>query len=326
MKRILSAFESPEKKILVLPTMVNAATNGSKETMTALQDDPDLAPFLLPLVIRQDVKLSYAAASKRSIWEYDARSRAAEDYAKLVDYFVEMVPHEEQQDGVVAAKNSFAVDREEIEVNSDWVDAVMARPGAPGTEESPPATPEPSPPRCIESRSSLALFLRELTKVPQTKKVRQAKGCSSVEKAAAVANKLPVAESAGVEHSGIWRPRPIHRITDDLTPGQYAVYRLMHEAGQGSDEFSRIYTGGYADLRRLTGLSKRGIQNIIRELQTKQVIRVSQKHGHHRTETTSYIVPDAEKVVEVWWFKGWRYVDAVGKSKVLTGSPEMAPQ
>jgi chromosome partitioning protein len=105
LKRVLSAFESPEKKILVLPTMVNAATNGSKETMTALQEDPDLAGFLLPIVIRQDVKLSYAAASKRSIWEYDARSRAAEDYARVVDYFVEMIANEEQKQGVVAAKD-----------------------------------------------------------------------------------------------------------------------------------------------------------------------------------------------------------------------------
>lgn len=105
LKRVLSAFESPEKKILVLPTMVNAATNGSKETMTALQEDPDLARFLMPIVIRQDVKLSYAAASKRSIWEYDGRSRAAEDYTRMVDYFLEMIANEDQEDGVAAAKN-----------------------------------------------------------------------------------------------------------------------------------------------------------------------------------------------------------------------------
>src|ERR1051325_2617464 len=91
LKRVLSAFESPEKSILVLPTMVNAATNGSKETMAALQEDPDLARFLMPIVIRQDVKLSYAAASKHSIWEYDSRTRAAEDYSRLVDYFLKMI-------------------------------------------------------------------------------------------------------------------------------------------------------------------------------------------------------------------------------------------
>ena len=91
LKRVLAAFESPEKSILVLPTMVNAATNGSKETMTALQEDPDLAQFLMPISIRQDVKLSYAAASKRSIWEYDPRTRAADDYGRMVDYFLQLV-------------------------------------------------------------------------------------------------------------------------------------------------------------------------------------------------------------------------------------------
>jgi cellulose biosynthesis protein BcsQ len=94
LKRILSAFESPTKEIMVLPTLYNAATNGSKETMTALQEDPDLGPYLVPLVVRQDVKLSYAAASKRSIWEYDPRTRAAEDYSKLVDYLLARLGNE----------------------------------------------------------------------------------------------------------------------------------------------------------------------------------------------------------------------------------------
>jgi chromosome partitioning protein len=105
LKRVLSAFESPEKQILVLPTMVNASTNGSKETMTALSEDPDLAQFLMPVVIRQDVKLSYAAASKRSIWEYDARTRAAEDYSQVVEHFLQMVADESEKDGAAAAKN-----------------------------------------------------------------------------------------------------------------------------------------------------------------------------------------------------------------------------
>lgn len=100
LKRILSAFESPTKEIMVLPTLYNASTNGSKETMTALQEDPDLAPYLLPLVIRQDVKLSYAAASKRSIWEYDPRTRAADDYSKLVEYLMKRLGNEEIADSV----------------------------------------------------------------------------------------------------------------------------------------------------------------------------------------------------------------------------------
>ena len=104
LKRVLAAFESPEKKILVLATMVNASTNGSKETMTALEQDPDLAQFLMPIAVRQDVKLSYAAAAKRSIWEYDGRTRAAEDYGRLVDYILTMGSNEDQE-SAAAAKN-----------------------------------------------------------------------------------------------------------------------------------------------------------------------------------------------------------------------------
>lgn len=97
LKRILSVFESPEKEIAVLATMFNAATNGSKETLTALQEDPDLGPYVLPMVVRQDVKLSYAAASKKSIWEYDSRTRAAEDYARLVDHLIRQERNEVAQ-------------------------------------------------------------------------------------------------------------------------------------------------------------------------------------------------------------------------------------
>lgn len=94
LKRVLSVFESPAKDIHVLATMYNASTNGSKETMTALREDPDLGRYLLPLLVRQDVKLSYAAASKKSIWEYDSRTRAAEDYSRLVEFFAEENTHE----------------------------------------------------------------------------------------------------------------------------------------------------------------------------------------------------------------------------------------
>ena len=112
------------------------------------------------------------------------------------------------------------------------------------------------------------------------------------------------------------RPRPIVRVTDGLTPGQYAVYSLMYEAGEGAGELVRIYRGGYADLRQLTGLSKRGIQNIVGQLQSKHVIRIHQKPGYHRTETSAYEVPDTQTVVGIWRSYGWR--QAVGKSKTLT--------
>lgn len=97
LRRVLTVFESANKQILVLPTMYNASTNGSKETLNALREDPDLAPYLMPVIIRQDVKLSYAAASKKSIWEYEPRSRAAEDYSRLVDYFVQTHTNEAEE-------------------------------------------------------------------------------------------------------------------------------------------------------------------------------------------------------------------------------------
>jgi hypothetical protein len=267
---------------------------------------------------------------------------------------------------------SFAVDRDEIEVNSDWVEAVMAKPNRHVADlpASPPPDPAPKTPQ--------GLFFAPDTNNATDELNAPGAGCSSVEITAAVvetatvvqsapvalitpvvtntpvAHITPVANVASVEHSAtvsknvpvavppiavdllnsatgvetatgallgggtrVWRPRPIRRITDGLTPGQYAVYRLMYEAADGAGESPRIYTGGYADLRRLTGLSKRGIQNIVAELQTKLVLRVHQRPGYHRTQTTSYAVPDAENLLEIWAANGWR--NAVGKSKTLTG-------
>ena len=127
-----------------------------------------------------------------------------------------------------------------------------------------------------------------------------------------------VALSATVVSSATRRPtpRPIHRVTDGLTPGQYAVYSLMYGAGKQADGATHIYKGGYADLGRLTGLSKRGLQNIIAELQAKRVIRIHQAPGYHRTETSAYLVPSPDEVLAAWHSRGWRY--ALGKSKTLS--------
>lgn len=104
LNRILSAFEEKSRRVHVLPTMYNAATNGSRETMAALAEDPDLGAYLLPLTIRQDVKISYAAAAKKSIWEYDPRTRAAEDYARLVDFFSNGQEHERETPAAIAGE------------------------------------------------------------------------------------------------------------------------------------------------------------------------------------------------------------------------------
>lgn len=116
------------------------------------------------------------------------------------------------------------------------------------------------------------------------------------------------------------RPRRLLRVTDGLTPGQYAVYSILYEngaAGEGNPD--RFYRGGYADLGALTGLSKRGIQNIVGELQQKGVISLHQAPGHHRTETSVYRVPPPAAVVAGWLARGWQF--ALGKSKTLTAAP-----
>jgi len=311
---------------------------------------------------------------------------------------------------------SFAVDRDEIEINSDWVDAVMSPVAAPPLPEVSPAmlVPFPAPQsavansaleameapgapyaagvpikatihpgpqaepiqppaagslffapeennatgaksatdeRCIPVENSAAV-----DKLAPVAQITAVENQSSVEESATIAESATVEDKSTVEHRDrgavlqppvfisvennataadiatgapistgeefvsakdhrIPRPRAILRITDGLTPGQYAVYSLMYEAGEGTGASSRIYKGGYADLGRLTGLSKRGIQNIVAELQAKQVIRIHQQPGYHRTETTAYLVPDPDSVLHTWFANGWRH--ALGKSKTL---------
>jgi len=191
---------------------------------------------------------------------------------------------------------SFAVDREEIDISSDWVQAVMAAPAQ---------TPFVAP---VANSATDA----DLASVPN---LATEESSATVKENAAVEQSVPVTRSS--------RRRPIQRITDGLTPGQYAVYSLMFEAGEtlGAGEsagstLDRVYRGGYADLCRLTGLSKRGIQNVVAGLRAKQVITIHRAPGYHRTETSAYRVPPAGAVVDSWRSRGWRF--AVGKSKILT--------
>jgi len=296
---------------------------------------------------------------------------------------------------------SFAVDRDEIEINSDWVEAVM-RPVATASPRDPvPVSPVPFPslaetgdvpafatpendpmaaPVPGASPDSSAVFFAPDENNATGAESTTVERCTSVEDISAVDKVAPVVESAAVVNESSVeeratvaesatvetrptvekdvrgpfsgqigprsvenpatvvqsspdaafstgalfsstkdhrtpRPRPILRVTDGLTPGQYAVYSLMYEAGEGDGGTSRIYKGGYADLGRLTGLSKRGIQNIVAELQVKQVIRLHQQPGYHRTETSAYLVPDPDSVLRAWFANGWRH--ALGKSKVL---------
>ena len=268
---------------------------------------------------------------------------------------------------------SFAVDRDEIEINSGWVDAVMTPSPAPvaGVAE-PSSAPIPFPvpsaplPSSGNGGTDHAVFFVSDKNTATDAETTTGAECTAVEISSAVDKVAPVAESTAVEYESpvekettvaelvplapsngnvaankdtaveydapaesfstvavsastkdhrVSRPRRIVRITDGLTPGQYAVYSLMYEAGATAGGLSRIYKGGYADLGRLTGLSKRGIQNIVAELQAKEVIRLHRQPGYHRTETSAYLVPEPEAVLSGWFSKGWRH--ALGKSKTL---------
>jgi len=70
----------------VVPTTVNLNTHGSRAVLQALQADAEMGPALFARGIRQCIDLTYAAASHQTIWEYAPGSRAAEDYAALVDH------------------------------------------------------------------------------------------------------------------------------------------------------------------------------------------------------------------------------------------------
>lgn len=263
-------------------------------------------------------------------------------------------------------KVSFAVDRSEIDISSDWVQAVMERPAPPpvaaadavvagvveevavaveaGALFSVPvaenatveevatvevvatvadnATVEKN--ATVADNSTGALFgdsygatveNNTTVNVGDSGAVTVEEN-ATVELTATVANSATVAEAAGSTVRTL-RLRPIHRITDGLTPGQYSVYRLMLEKGDEhpDGEGKRLFRGGYVDLVNLTGLSKRGIQNVVSELQEKEVIGIHQAPGYHKSQMTVYEVAGEDLVLAGWFGKGWRY--AVGKSKNL---------
>jgi hypothetical protein len=269
-------------------------------------------------------------------------------------------------------KLSFAVDRSEIDISSDWVQAVM-EPPPPAARPRETATPvfssdnknnatvepvatvaHPAPVAKnapvadnapVENNAAVAnkataadnttgaLFgATDSTTVENNATVNDENTTveliATVEKTASVAINATVkppspvvmnstvANPATVTPKRTVRLRPIQRITDGLTPGQYSVYSLMFDQGEPRPNDSvRLFRGGYVDLVRLTGLSKRGIQNVIAELQAKSVISIHQAPGYHRSQTTVYDVPPEQTVLDRWFAKGLRY--ASGKSKNL---------
>jgi hypothetical protein len=241
-------------------------------------------------------------------------------------------------------KLSFTVDRTEFDISSDWVQAVMRPPSLPAPKDpffSPGinnatdaslATGEKSPPVVEIAPAENSAGVANSATVEHAGITHAA----SLENAATVAidatvslsathqAELRVADHATVVHNSprTWKLRPLRRITDGLTPGQYAVYSLMFANNDAEEGGERLYRGGYADLGRLTGLSKRGIQNVIGELQEKAVIRLHTAPGHHRLQTSAYVVPKPDSVLATWFARGWRF--AIGKSKRLTDGTTVA--
>ena len=70
----------------VVPTFVHSGTYATKATMEALEAEPSIAPHVFKPGIRQCIDLNYATASHQTIWEYAPRSRAAEDYTRLIGF------------------------------------------------------------------------------------------------------------------------------------------------------------------------------------------------------------------------------------------------
>ena len=79
----------PERRLEVLaviPTFVNSNTHATRATLEALEQDPLMGPRLVQPGVRQCIDLNYATAQHQTIWEYAPKSRAAEDYNRLVAF------------------------------------------------------------------------------------------------------------------------------------------------------------------------------------------------------------------------------------------------
>jgi chromosome partitioning protein len=79
----------PERSLrilAVLPTFVNSNTHATRATLEALQGDALMGPHLFLPGVRQCLDLNYATAQHQTIWEYSPKSRAAEDYNRVLDF------------------------------------------------------------------------------------------------------------------------------------------------------------------------------------------------------------------------------------------------
>ena len=93
-KMLLKYFESELKILGVVPTFFDVRTNISKEVLSFVERTySPLCKVFSP--IRVDTKLKEAAAAHKTIFEYESKSRSAEDYATLAKE-IDTVVGEEQ--------------------------------------------------------------------------------------------------------------------------------------------------------------------------------------------------------------------------------------
>lgn len=79
----------PERRLdilAVLPTFVRSHTHATRATLEALDRDAVMGAHVFHPGIRQCIDLNYATARRQTIWEYARRSRAAEDYTRLIEF------------------------------------------------------------------------------------------------------------------------------------------------------------------------------------------------------------------------------------------------
>jgi len=236
-------------------------------------------------------------------------------------------------------KLSFAVDRDEIGITSEWADTFISGPvalvrnNATGAESAPGADSSSGADNATGAPDLDATVEQNVPVVQNT----------------TVALKPPVAITATVEEDGTGldhstvephtsvalsttdagytnrtspeyrRPKakPLRSVADGLTPGQLLVYTQMYAKGEGQG--TRFYRGGYQSLCALTGLSKRGLQNVIGELQAKSVVSIETAPGHKPTQVSVYRVRPEGEVLQFWHAAGLRFV--IGKGKVLLRQP-----
>lgn len=221
---------------------------------------------------------------------------------------------------------SFAVDRDEIDISSDWVAVVVRTPAqqtATVEENTPVVDITPVADLATVVDSSTVATCSTVAPATTVETAATVENSATAREGETVATFSTVAEFSTVPlslHPRTPRPRSVSKITDGFTAGQFTVYTLMYQAGTADEDGSRLYRGGYNDLRLLTGLSKRGLQNVVAELQEKKALRLHQAPGYHRVQTSVYRVLGENQVLAEWRASGWRY--ALGKGKRLVEHPQ----